>query len=164
MWFELSSDLKTALRSFTRAPGTTGLIVMTLACAIAASTIGFAFADLAILRGLPVDDTSYMLYAAIRKKPGWERAKTRPGGKLWSEMTEAEHQRYPDDYEAQVGQGPLTLHSEEHLGHTDKGVIMLRKLLLRQADLVAKGKDPLGVRFDARKALVRTCAGNFLDG
>jgi len=112
---------------------------------------------------LPVDDTSYMLYAAIRKTPGWQRAKTRPGGKLWSEMTEAEHQRYPDDYEAQVGQGALTLHSEEHLGATDKGVIMLRKLLLKQADTVARGKDPLGVRFDPRDALVKTHAGNFLD-
>ena len=98
--------------------------------------------------------------AALAQDPG---AKTRPGGKLWSEMSEAEHQRYPDDYEAQVGQGARTLHSEEHLGHTDKGIIMLRKLLLKQADAVAKGKDPLGVRFDPRKALVTTYAGNFLD-
>lgn len=58
MWFELSSDIKTAFRSFTRAPGTTALIVLTLGSAIAASTIGFTFADLAILRGLPVDDAS----------------------------------------------------------------------------------------------------------
>lgn len=58
MWFELTSDLKTAWRSFTRAPGTTALIVLTLGTAMAASTVGFTFADLAILRGLPVDDTS----------------------------------------------------------------------------------------------------------
>ncbi len=58
MWFELSSDLKTAFRGFTRAPGTSALIVLTLAFAIGAATIGFAFADLALLRGLPVDDTS----------------------------------------------------------------------------------------------------------
>jgi len=58
MWFELASDLKTAFRGFTRAPGTTALIVLTLAFAIGAATIGFAFADLALLRGLPVDDNS----------------------------------------------------------------------------------------------------------
>jgi predicted permease len=58
MLFELSSDLKTAVRSFTRAPGTSLLIVLTLAFAIAAATIGFAFADLALFRGLPVDDES----------------------------------------------------------------------------------------------------------
>lgn len=58
MWFELSNDLKTSLRSFRRAPGTSALIVLTLAFAIGAATIGFAFADLALLRGLPVDDAS----------------------------------------------------------------------------------------------------------
>lgn len=58
MWFELSSDLKTALRNFRRAPGTSALIVLTLAFAIGAATVGFAFADLALLRGLPVDDAS----------------------------------------------------------------------------------------------------------
>ena len=58
MWFELSNDIKTALRNFQRAPGTSALIVLTLAVAIGAATIGFAFADLALLRGLPVDDAS----------------------------------------------------------------------------------------------------------
>lgn len=56
--FELMSDLKTALRGFRRAPGTSALIVLTLAFAIGAATVGFAFADLALLRGLPVDDPS----------------------------------------------------------------------------------------------------------
>lgn len=58
MWFELSSDIKTAARNLVRAPGTSALIVLTLALAIGAATIGFAFADLALLRGLPVDDPS----------------------------------------------------------------------------------------------------------
>lgn len=58
MWFDLTTDLKTAVRNFTRAPGTSALIVLTLAFAIGAATIGFAFADLALLRGLPVDDPS----------------------------------------------------------------------------------------------------------
>lgn len=58
MWFDLTGDLKTALRSITRAPGTSLLIVLTLGSAIAAATIGFTFADLALLRGLPIDDPS----------------------------------------------------------------------------------------------------------
>jgi predicted permease len=56
MWFELSADLRTSLRMLRRNPGTSALIVATLALAIAAATIGFAFADLALFRGLPVDD------------------------------------------------------------------------------------------------------------
>src|SRR5262245_50553539 len=70
MWFELSSDLKTAFRNFLRAPGTSALIVFTLAFAIAAATIGFAFADLAILRGLPVDDTSKVVSVQVNDTQG----------------------------------------------------------------------------------------------
>lgn len=58
MWFELSGDLKTAFRMLRRNPGTSSLIVATLALAIGAATIGFAFADFALFRGLPVDDAS----------------------------------------------------------------------------------------------------------
>ena len=58
MWFELSSDVKTAFRGFRHAPGASALIVGTLALAIAAATIGFSVADLALFRGLPVDDHS----------------------------------------------------------------------------------------------------------
>ncbi|MGH9384373.1 MAG: ADOP family duplicated permease [Vicinamibacterales bacterium] len=55
---DLKSDLRTALRMFVRNPGTSTIIVFTLAVTIAAATIGFAFADLALFRGLPVDDPS----------------------------------------------------------------------------------------------------------
>ena len=58
MWFDLSGDLKTAFRMLRRTPGTSSLIVATLALAIGAATIGFAFADFALFRGLPVDDVT----------------------------------------------------------------------------------------------------------
>jgi len=58
MWFELAADFKSAGRGLRRAPGASALIVTTLAIAIGAATIGFTFADLALLRGLPVDDPS----------------------------------------------------------------------------------------------------------
>ena len=58
MFMDVAGDLKTAIRSMTRAPGTSALIVLTLGSAIAAATIGFTFADFALLRGLPVDDSS----------------------------------------------------------------------------------------------------------
>jgi hypothetical protein len=110
---------------------------------------------------LPVDDSHYMLYAAVRTRPGWTRAFTRPGGKNWDEMTEAEHQRFPDDYEAQTGQGAITLHSEEHLASTDRGLVMLRRLLLQQAEAVAAGEDPIGVSFED-DGPIQTRAGNYL--
>ena len=65
MWFDVTGDLKTALRSITRAPGTSSLIVLTLAFAIAAATVGFSFADLALLRGLPIDDKSRVISVSV---------------------------------------------------------------------------------------------------
>ncbi len=58
MWFDIRADLRTAFRMLQRNPGTSMLIVATLALAIGAATVGFAFADFALFRGLPVDDTS----------------------------------------------------------------------------------------------------------
>jgi putative ABC transport system permease protein len=58
MWLDLSGDLRTAVRMLRRNPGTSGLIIATLALAIGGATIGFAFADFALFRGLPVDDSS----------------------------------------------------------------------------------------------------------
>ena len=63
-------------------------------------------------------------------------------GKLSFELTEEELQRYPGDNEAQVSQGPITLHSEETLGTTDKGVVMLRRQLAKIVDDVEAGRDP----------------------
>jgi putative ABC transport system permease protein len=56
MLMDLTSDLRTAIRMTTRNLGTSSLIVLTLAAAIAGATVGFTFADFALLRGLPVDD------------------------------------------------------------------------------------------------------------
>ncbi len=70
MLMDLSSDLRTAFRMLHRNPGTSGLIVATLALAIGAATIGFAFADFALLRGLPVDDNSKVVSFSVSDPHG----------------------------------------------------------------------------------------------
>ncbi|MFC7661395.1 hypothetical protein ACFQV8_40445 [Pseudonocardia benzenivorans] len=42
-------------------------------------------------------------------------------------------------------QGPIADRSREHLGKSDIGVVMLRRLFQEQLDLVQEGGDPLGV-------------------
>ena len=83
-------------------------------------------------------------------------------GKLWAELTPEEHQRFPGDWEAQVGQGPITFHSDEHLATSDQGVVMLRRLLQRQLEVVAAGGDPLGVSRDPATPPVVFEAGNYI--
>jgi nitrite reductase/ring-hydroxylating ferredoxin subunit len=53
-------------------------------------------------------------------------------GQTGTERSYEEGQRSPGDYEAQVSQGAITVHADERLGSTDRGVIAYRKLL-RQA-------------------------------
>jgi predicted permease len=55
-YMNITSDIRLAFRSLHRDAGTSAIIILTLSSAMAASTIGFTVADLALLRGLPVDD------------------------------------------------------------------------------------------------------------
>jgi hypothetical protein len=115
---------------------------------------------------LPIDDTHYRIYVAgrVTEKDELKKFKSRyAGGKTWAELSAEEHQRFPGDVEAQVGQGPITFHSEEHLMSSDQGISMLRILLQKQIDTVAAGGDPAGVAFDEANAYVKFDAGQFLD-
>lgn len=112
---------------------------------------------------LPIDDTTFRVYTAGRLPKGDSlKVMSRMNGKLWSELTEAEHQKYPGDFEAQVSQGPIPAHNHEMLAKSDQGVVMLRRFLGKQVDVVANGGDPAGVAFEAGTELVRSESGNFL--
>ena len=50
-----------------------------------------------------------------------------------------ERQRVPSDFEALTGQGPVAVHAAEHLGSTDKGVLMLRRMVRDGIRAAAKG-------------------------
>ncbi len=114
---------------------------------------------------LPIDDTSFRIYSAGRVSQAGALSKIRShfNGKLWHELSEEEHRKYPGDFEAQVSQGPITIHSEEHLASTDMGVSKLRHVFRRQLEAIAAGKDPMGVNFDADKELVLLEAGTSVD-
>ena len=115
---------------------------------------------------LPIDDTHFRIYVAgrVTERGALQRLRSRQGGKLWQELSEEEHQRYPGDYEAQTSQGAITFHSEEHLAASDKGVALLRRFLEKQLAVIAKGGNPAGTAFDDDAALVRFDAGNYLEG
>jgi hypothetical protein len=115
---------------------------------------------------LPIDDHSFRIYVVgrVREQGELHRMRSRPDGKkLWEELTEAEHQVYPGDYEAMVSQGAIAKHSEEHLPTSDRGVVMLRRLLQKQLDAVNEGRDPAGVSFDPETPPVRFSSGNWID-
>ena len=111
---------------------------------------------------IPIDDTHYRIYTAGRVTQkgvmlplGKDAATMKP----WADMTPAERRARPNDYEAQVGQGPITLHSDEHLATSDRGIVMLRRLLKREVKKVEEGGDPVGVSFDENAATIVFEAG-----
>jgi 5,5'-dehydrodivanillate O-demethylase oxygenase subunit len=55
------------------------------------------------------------------------------------------------DFVAWVGQGAIADRTKEHLGESDRGVILLRRRILEEAEVVARGGDPKAVIRDAAK-------------
>ena len=113
---------------------------------------------------VPVDDTHCRILMCTRADPDYNpmgrnvgMAKLKP----WSQMTVEERQDRPGDYEAQAGQGPMSLHSEEHLVTSDKGIAMQRRTLNREIEKVMHGGDPTGVAFDEADAMIEVPSGNF---
>jgi len=118
-----------------------------------ASKVGFT---------VPIDDTHYRIFHIYRAPVGeLVLGSQLLNGKSWSDLTESERRDYPGDWEAQVGQGPIALHSEEHLTGSDRGVGRLRQLMRKQINAVANGLDPLGISFDADQQPYQVLAGNY---
>ena len=112
----------------------------------------------------PIDDTHTRVFAMVRKPKGVppQGLPVYDGNRSWFELSAEEHQRFPGDYEAQTGQGAITLHSEERLASSDRGVSMVRRQFKQQVQIVAEGGDPAGVEFEEANGLVPIEAGNYI--
>lgn len=105
---------------------------------------------------VPQDDENYLHFVIARLKKGrsplaflesigmmrddWGPRHGRP----FLEWSLEDHQQWQTDYTAQKGQGTITFHSEEHLGATDVGIGMMRRMFKKQSEAVATGANPVG--------------------
>jgi nitrite reductase/ring-hydroxylating ferredoxin subunit len=115
---------------------------------------------------LPIDDTNTRIFSVIRLPkeapiPRFMNRNAMYDGKTWFELDAEGHQRLPGDFEAQVSQGEITFHSEEHLATSDRGVSMYRRMYRQAVRDVHDGKDPINVVREG-DALVRVRAGNYI--
>ena len=111
---------------------------------------------------VPLDDTHTMSILVFHPR------KDQPPGSIASDQTRSllspslisgenekvdrsyeERQRNPGDYEAEVSQRPIAVHAMEHLGATDRGVTLLRKILRQGIRAVQRGETPKGVWTEA---------------
>ena len=98
---------------------------------------------------VPLDDTNTAIY--------WYNARLRPAGQaprkevpVWENpIFDARGNYLTDNLNGQdmmvmLSQGEISDRTLEHLGESDRGVVLYRKVLLEQLDRVERGEEPLG--------------------
>jgi hypothetical protein len=99
---------------------------------------------------VPNDDTTTTNYELAQVDPAWgltAEQVAQPGFGQSDDRSYAERQRFPADFDAQSSQRTIAVHALEHLGSTDRGVIMLRKIVREGIQAVARGEDPWGTQW-----------------
>ena len=102
---------------------------------------------------VPIDDTNTMFIEfrhiaededAMPKTPAWwgDRNVMLPAQLPEDHETYEDRQRRPGDYDAQVTQRPIAVHGLEHLGVTDRGIIMFRRRLRKASRRPPKARTP----------------------
>jgi phenylpropionate dioxygenase-like ring-hydroxylating dioxygenase large terminal subunit len=89
---------------------------------------------------VPLDDTHTMQIGYYRAPEGKE---PRRGGGFGQDAGRSyeERQRVPGDYDAQVSiHGGIARHGLEHLGTTDRGIVMMRNMIRRGIRTVSSGQ------------------------
>ncbi len=100
--------------------------------------------DMAIY-ATPIDDSNTRLFWFNHTREGSGEPAGLPFGQT-AERPYEERQRVPGDYDAQSSQRSIARHALEHLGNSDRGIIMLRNMVRRGIRAVQEGEDPKGVR------------------
>jgi 5,5'-dehydrodivanillate O-demethylase len=98
----------------------------------------------------PIDDTHtlHFLYQFKYMKPGDEKQPfvVRHEPVRYDELGRAIGDAViPQDEMAWIGQGPISLRTQEHLVTSDQGIILYHNLIWENQDKVARGEDPMGV-------------------
>ena len=107
---------------------------------------------------VPNDDTHTTNFELAQVDPAWgltAEQVAQPGFGQSGDRTYAERQCFPADFDAQSSQRTIAIHALEHLASTDRGVIMLRRIVRDGIHAVSRGRDPQGTRWPEGK-IVRT--------
>ncbi len=107
---------------------------------------------------VPNDDTHTTNFELAQVDPAWGLTPAQvaaPGFGQSDDRPYDERQRFPADFDAQSSQRPIAVHALEHLASSDRGVIMLRKIVRDGIRAVADGKDPWGTQW-REGAIIKT--------
>jgi hypothetical protein len=129
-----------------------------------------AFTRMSLTRWtVPIDDTSSLVIGVRHFNEGVNDPEGRHSeagcGKEMvdflgqtGERSYEQRQRVPGDFDAQVSQRPIAIHAMEHLGTTDRGVSMLRRMVRKGIRAVRDGADPDCLRGAPGKMISTYCS------
>jgi 5,5'-dehydrodivanillate O-demethylase oxygenase subunit len=106
---------------------------------------------------VPLDDTHTQVYRVNFIPSATERSPADQDPPYeYRPLKNAEGEYYMDVVSAQDSmawetQGPITDRTQEHLGAADRGIVILRKLLRDQIEIVRNGGEPMGIIRDPDK-------------
>jgi nitrite reductase/ring-hydroxylating ferredoxin subunit len=106
---------------------------------------------------VPVDDTHTMNFRLRHVRESEQGEPSIMSFGQDGERSYEERQRTPGDYDVQVSQRPIAVHSLEHLGSTDRGIVMMRRMLREGIRAVAAGSDPKGIDDSMRAPIPTYC-------
>jgi hypothetical protein len=97
---------------------------------------------------LPIDDDEichfYISHVTDNEPMPFEKRRLLEDFGQTADRPYADRQFIPGDYDAQAGQGRINDHSAENLATMDRGIVMLRRALRRDIEMVGQGRDPQG--------------------
>jgi hypothetical protein len=105
---------------------------------------------------VPNDDTHTTNFELAQVDPAWGLTPEqvgRPGFGQSDDRPYDERQRFPADFDAQSSQRTIAVHALENLASTDRGVIMLRRIVRDGIRAVARGRDADGTRWPEGKTI-----------
>ena len=97
---------------------------------------------------VPVDDDNTVEYSFVYGEGESADYLSKPSDALatnYGDRPYEERQRYPGDWDTQVGQRSIAVHATEHLGTSDRGVALMRRMVREGIEAVERGEDPQGV-------------------
>ena len=124
-----------------------------------------AYRPVVIRWAVPLDDTQTMNFELAQVDPAWRLTPApiaQPGFGQSADRPYAERQRHPGDYDAQSSQRTIAVHDLEHLASTDRGVIMLRRIVRDGIRAVDAGEDPRGVTREPAATIGTHCQDTVL--
>ena len=106
----------------------------------------------------PVDDTHTMVFSAVFTPFINGQAPELPEG-LTFDITEQLHTHRLQDYQALVSQGEIYDRTDELIGGPDRGIVMMRKMIMAGIEAVQRGEDPQGVLRGSKAGTIMDLTG-----